>query len=514
MSGVVTKGGIPIGAITTAGKPIGGQSAQFQILRQNASRQQFKVLNTGQGNTVLQTVGGQVSVVNPGGAIIQGGIVTGSNVGQTLQLQQAGGQKVSIATVSGVSGSPGMVTNVASVATVQMTGTGQQQRTHFMKQVGTKQQMGRSVTETEMLLVKRQMINQAQATQGSPQQQQQQQNQQGSQQKTQILSQFTPSIQLQQSPGVGGQQHIATLVKTSGGTMATGGTVGMTLAQIKPGQLKGTLPNASTSVRQMQLQQIPIGQQQRKAAGKMTQITQVTGNTMSTSSAGGSVTGTVSGVTKGSPVGTAQLIVQNPKNLQPGTVTVQQIQQVMRQAQPSQIVLGKSVGRIIPVSVSSQPNARQTIQVIFPSHSIRNHEETYKFHLSIMRFTFRLCRRRLRKGSQPVRCVRTWPMPAWEPRIQSKWRPAPRPNKHKPFSMRCNSNNKCNVKTLVKICVCNRAARWLRLPFNPNNRINNCNPPNRPLFRSKICPNQSIRLLAPPPPPPLCNHRHRINCNR
>lgn len=383
MSGVMTKGGIPIGAITTTGKPIGAQSAQFQILRQNASRQQFKVLNTGQGNTVLQTVSGQVSVVNPGGAIIQGGIVTGSNVGQTLQLQQAGGQKVSIATVSGVSGSPGMVTNVASVATVQMTGTGQQQRTHFMKQVGTKQQMGRPITDTEMLLVKRQVINQPQATQGSPQQQQQQTSQ-GSQQKTQIMQQFTPSIQLQQSPGVGGQQHIATLVKTSTGTMA----------QIKPGQLKATLANASTSVRQMQLQQIPIGQQQRKAAGKMTQITQVTGNTISTSSAGGSVTGTVSGVTKGSPVGTAQLIVQNPKNLQPGTVTVQQIQQVMRQAQPSQIVLGKSVGRIIPVSVSSQPNARQTIQVIFPPPFI-NHSNIKMPPFTCS--TFRLCRRHLRR---------------------------------------------------------------------------------------------------------------------
>lgn len=41
---------------------------------------------------------------------------------------------------------------------------------------------------------------------------------------------------------------------------ATGGTVGMTLAQIKTGQLKATLPG----VRQMQLQQIPIAQQQQR----------------------------------------------------------------------------------------------------------------------------------------------------------------------------------------------------------------------------------------------------------
>lgn len=46
---VVTKGGIPmLGAITAAGKPI-TQPTQFQIVRQNPGRQQFKVLNTQQG---------------------------------------------------------------------------------------------------------------------------------------------------------------------------------------------------------------------------------------------------------------------------------------------------------------------------------------------------------------------------------------------------------------------------------------------------------------------------------
>lgn len=137
VSGVVTKGGIPmIGAITATGKPI-TQPTQFQIVRQNPSRQQFKVLNTAQGNTVLQTVGGQVSVVNQSGAIIQGGIVaTGTNVGQTIQLQPSSGQKVSLATVSGVTGSPGLATNVASVATVQVNSanTTTSQRTHFMVQ--------------------------------------------------------------------------------------------------------------------------------------------------------------------------------------------------------------------------------------------------------------------------------------------------------------------------------------------------------------------------------------------
>lgn len=59
----------------------------------------------------------------------------------------------------------------------------------------------------------------------------------------------------------------------------------------------------------------------------------------------------ITGTTKGG----TQLIVQNPKNMQQSTVTVQQL---MR-PQQSQIVLGK---RIIPVG--AQANARQTIQVM------------------------------------------------------------------------------------------------------------------------------------------------------
>lgn len=334
---VVTKGGIPM--MMTTGKPI-TQPTQFQIVRQNTSRQQFKVLNAGQGNTVLQTVGGQVSVVNQG-AIIQGGIVTtGGNVGQALQLQPTTGQKVSLAVSTGVSGSPSLGTNVASVATVQMNSANPNTQ-RFMVQQRQPQ-------------VKRQMVNQAQGNQTPTQQHAQhqqsaQQSQSPQQQKTQILQQFSPSIQLQ-SAGGSGQQHIA-LVKTSTGTVATTG--GMTLAQIKPGQLKPTLPG----VRQMQLQQIPIGQhQQRKnlATGKMTQITQVSSNISGSTTSG---TTNVAGTTKTTPVGSTQLIVKNPNNMQQSTLTVQQL---MRQAQPNQFVLGK---RIIPVSVSSPANQRQTIQV-------------------------------------------------------------------------------------------------------------------------------------------------------
>lgn len=74
--------------------------------------------------------------------------------------------------------------------------------------------------------------------------------------------------------------------------------------------------------------------------------------TGTSAAAGGTAAGTAKTATA---VGGTQLIVQNPKNLQQSTVSLQQI---VRQ-QSNQIVLGK---RIIPVSVSSQ-NARQTIQV-------------------------------------------------------------------------------------------------------------------------------------------------------
>lgn len=302
VSGVVAKG-IPV-----QGKP--GNSAQIQFYRQQPMRQQLKVLHPGQGQgTVVQTSSGQ-TIVGPGGAIIQGGIVQ-ANVGQTVQVQQAGGQKVAV-----VSGQ-----NVGTVATVQV-GPGQQ-RTQFIKQVGNKQ-MARQVSESEVqaLMVKRQMINQQQH-------------------KGQVIQQgqiFAPA-NLQVQPGTSSQQ-IATLVKTSTGSVTTG-TVGMTLSQVKGGQIKATMANPQQT-RQLHLQQIAIAQQRK--GGKMAQITQVGGKA-------------------GVPT---QLIVQNPNNKMAGTVTVQQIQQVIRHAPPGstgQIVVGKT--RVIPVSVASQPNQRQTIQVCY-----------------------------------------------------------------------------------------------------------------------------------------------------
>lgn len=299
VTGVVTKG-IPVNSVT--GKPI-NQATQSIFFRPQLRQQQLKVIHPGQSG---QNLVGQT------GTIISGGIVQTAS-GQTVQLQQQGGQKVSVAAVAGTAGTP-----------VQMAPG--QTKTQFVKQIGGKQTITRQATEGEMLIVKRQLITQ-------PQQQQQQ--------KTQLINQsqiFTPSsLQIQQAGG-SGQPQIATLVKTSVG--AGGGTVGMTLSQIKPGQLKATLPNQGP-MRQIQIQQpVTIGQQRK--TGKMTQITQVTAKP---------------GTSAGIPT---QLIVQNPNKLA-NTVTVQQIQQVIRQP-AGQIVLGKaSVGRVIPVTMSSQ-QARQ-IQV-------------------------------------------------------------------------------------------------------------------------------------------------------
>ncbi|XP_055631475.1 helicase domino isoform X2 [Toxorhynchites rutilus septentrionalis] len=324
VSGVVAKG-ISMGTVTSAGKPI--NTSQIQFYRQQPIRQQLKVLhpNSAQGTTttVLQQGTGQPTLVSP--AIIQGNIIQTGAVGQAVQVQQTA-QKVSVATVSTTNAAvSGVSTQAGTIATVQVAPG--QQRTQFIKQVGTKQMITtRQVTENEMqLMVKRQIISQQHKQQLMPQ--------------AQI---FAPAnLQVQQA-GTSGQQ-ITTLVKTSSGTVAA---TGMTLSQVKPGQIK-TISNQS-QVRQLQLQQQIIAAQQRKG-GKMTQITQVAGKS-------------------GQPT---QLFVQGPKNLPAGTVTVQQIQQVIRHAQPAslaaggQIVLGKtSVGRVIPVSVSQQPNQRQTIQVV------------------------------------------------------------------------------------------------------------------------------------------------------
>lgn len=320
VSGVVAKS-IPVQ--TTVGKPTSTSQIQF-YRHQTLRHQQFKVLhtNTGQpGTTVVQTAGGPATIVSPG-TIIQGGLVQQGNNIQAIQVQQGtSGQKVQlVSSTNTVSVANPIITQAGTVATVQVTpGQG---RTQFIKHVGNKQAMTRQVNEGDVqaLMIKRQILNQQQKTHVVPQSQ---------------IQFAQANVQVQQ-PGTSGQQQIATLVKTS-----SGGLAAASLQQVKPGQIKATMAN-QTQVRQIQLQQQQIAHQRKSGKMTTTQFAQVTGKS-------------------GMPT---QLIVQNPKSI-PGTVTVQQIQQVIRHAQPfttGQIVLGKP-GRVIPVSVASQPNQRQTIQV-------------------------------------------------------------------------------------------------------------------------------------------------------
>uniref|UniRef100_A0A336MIX0 CSON001825 protein n=1 Tax=Culicoides sonorensis TaxID=179676 RepID=A0A336MIX0_CULSO len=271
-------------------------------------RQQVKVVHANTGQAT-----GQTALVGPGGLV--------TNIQGNIQVQ-GGTQKVAIASAGG--------TQVQTVATVQMAQG--QQRTQFVKPVNAGKQITRQIGEGDMqaVMVKRPVIGQH---------------------KQQLIPQaqlFTSGVQVQQA-GSSTQGQIATLVKTSSGLAA-----GIPLSQVKAGQLKTAGVN-TTQVRQIQLQHPTTLLAQQRKGGKVTQIAQV-------------------GKTTTLPT---QLIVQNAKNM-PGTVTVQQIQPVFRHAQPgqtlqaSQIMLGKNMGRMIPVSVGSQPNQRQTIQVVTGSPGTTN----------------------------------------------------------------------------------------------------------------------------------------------
>lgn len=302
VAGLVTK------SIPVVGVNKNVTSPQIQFFRQQPVRQQLKVLHT--GPTSQQQVG----------QIMQ------ASVGQPMQVQSA--QKVTMAGVSSAQTTPIVDATQSGSATsnltLQVTGVGPQ-RTQFIKQVG-KQNVTRQVTEADLQMIMAKRL----LTQQSP--------------KAQLISQtgqiYTPtSIHVQQTPGTG--QQIATLVKTStiGVPGSTAGTINMStmsLSQMKGGQLKTTTVNASQR-QQLSIQQQQLALQQRKSGQKISQIAQVPG--------------------KSTTIPT-QFIMQNPKNAQ-GIVTVQQI---IRQ-QPGQIMLGQKINRVIPVSVSAQPNTRQ-IQVI------------------------------------------------------------------------------------------------------------------------------------------------------
>ncbi|XP_036344990.1 helicase domino-like [Rhagoletis pomonella] len=377
-----------------AGNVGGNQPAHIQLYRQ---RQQLKVLQAtpaqGGSQTLVQTASGQTALVNAAGTIIQGSLVQTAGGQATMQVQ---GQKVAVATVSSANmtaaaSSGGVAT---SVATVQVAHQG---RTQFIKQVGGKQTIARQVGD-DMVLVKRQVIGAHQkaqvlqqgqifnttatSAQGTVQLQQQQAQSAvgGGQQQLQSQQQQVQQVTAQQ---------IATLVKTSSGagvvqqtsgggggsvTVSTGGgqqsTVNMALTHIKPGgQIKVTTSMANQAqMRQLHMQPLNMP----RKINRMTQIATAaqTGQPVTTSVGQSPSGATVVQQPKGAGSMQTQLVhIQNTKSL-PSSVTVQQIQQVMRQGQQGSLaatglVLSKtSVGRVIPVSVASQSNQRQTIQVV------------------------------------------------------------------------------------------------------------------------------------------------------
>uniref|UniRef100_A0A034V5C3 Helicase domino n=2 Tax=Bactrocera dorsalis TaxID=27457 RepID=A0A034V5C3_BACDO len=143
----------------------------------------------------------------------------------------------------------------------------------------------------------------------------------------------------------------------------------MALSHLKPGgQIKVTTSMANQAqMRQLHMQPLNMP----RKINRMTQIaTAAQGGQQVTTSVGQSSSGaTVVQQPKGAGGVQTQLVhIQNTKSL-PSSVTVQQIQHVMRQGQQGSLaatglVLSKtSVGRVIPVSVASQSNQRQTIQV-------------------------------------------------------------------------------------------------------------------------------------------------------
>ncbi|TMW40958.1 hypothetical protein DOY81_013962, partial [Sarcophaga bullata] len=355
--------------------------------------------------------------VNAQGTIIQGSLMQSGSVPTTVQVVQ--GQKVAVATSNVAVTTPSAAGVVTTVATSQVhQQQAQQTRAQFIKQVAAatgKQTIARQVGESDMLFVKRQMIStqqkaaqvlqqggqifttntsqglQLQQTSASSAQTNTSVQQGGNQQ---VVQQVTPQqiatlVKTSVASSVGGNQNANQTISVNTGQQQAQNTVNMALSQLKPGgQIKVTMANQS-QMRQLHMQQQQLtmprkisrmtqiqaaqaaNQQQQQQQQQSTTITQSSNSqqqqgvqvTQKTSSSGTSGSSNTGGVQ-------TQLVhIQNTKSL-PSSVTVQQIQQVMRQTQPGTLattgfVLGKtSVGRVIPVSVASQSNQRQTIQVV------------------------------------------------------------------------------------------------------------------------------------------------------
>nr|QVD39288.1 Helicase domino [Schistocerca gregaria] len=222
---------------------------------------------------------------------------------QLKVLQAQAGQKVSVAMTAG------------GVTTVQVSQAQQQRAQQLIKHhaaatavaASGKQTVTRAVPDSEMaaMFKRQQLIVQQQKAQ------QVQVSTQGNLTPAHFLAQV-------QQAGTSGQTQVATLVKAvsaAGGSQqsVTIPVAGVTIPQVKaltPGTMKAT----PQQMRQLALQQQQLLQQRKMAGQKVAQLTQVANKA-------------------GVPT---QLIVQSQKTL-PSTMTVQHIQQVIKQVQPQTV---------------------------------------------------------------------------------------------------------------------------------------------------------------------------------
>lgn len=193
-------------------------------------------------------------------------LVPSSGVGQTMQVP--GGQKITVATINpSVAQSAAQTSQTSFAESIDSSQTTQsgltvqvapQQRTQFIKQVGSVQAIGQSPNQ-KVLMVKHDLPSQYKT---------------GLQLTAQTQLAYTPTGNIQLQPSSSGQQ-ITTLIKTStaqGITTVAGGTpVGMKLTPVR-----ANLSQAS-GVRQVAIPQtMTMGiQGTRKATPKVTRIAQV-----------------------------------------------------------------------------------------------------------------------------------------------------------------------------------------------------------------------------------------------
>ncbi|KAJ9595704.1 hypothetical protein L9F63_013117, partial [Diploptera punctata] len=310
------------GAVTAASVTVGGKTLtpaqlhyykQHQIARQQQQQQQRLLLREQQQLKVIQA--------------------------QTAAGQS--NQKVSVAVTTGT---PMGIATVAGVTAVQVS-PAQQQRAQFFKQgiPGSKQTIARAMSESEMAaLIKRQQQQQL-----AVQQQQKAGGTQVAQVQVPAQTALTPAQILAQAglqvqpAGTSGQTQVATLVKTvsAPGTAGTSQSVTIPVTSMTiPPQVKATLAPGSMKtgtphqIRHLALHQ-QLVQQRKLPPQKMAQLTQVAGKA-------------------GVP---AQLIVQSQKAM-PTTMTVQQIQQVIKHVQPQAVQHIAHVVTASPGVRTSVPN--------------------------------------------------------------------------------------------------------------------------------------------------------------